>query len=560
MMNLADHCGCSLAGTCQICRLVATDHRYAELFGVAKVPQPHRNPRTLRCVNEWEGILESCPRGDEMLHVRGCDIHDKCTRQKCQTCNEYVAVTHYEIQTDGRGIGDAVSQLYACCGLADATGKPVIMRTRHHTDWFAGVSHPGLSIQPHDGTGVECNPDYPGQCRAADAGTVSTRCQWYCDKLSEALGVSKFAPVRPKGVVKPKPVVAPGYVVLAPFSLHEDRTWPAYRWRELTGTLHSMGKLVIAIDKPGDDARLREVFGSTAATWHWGQPPEWSAALIANADLLIGNDSGMAHIAGMYGTPGVVIMTMFPFPFVFGESPSLVAAGHHRQNLADVTVADALAKIDAVLNRGKSMNPTTLPKFYQLIQDRLGTPYANEMGRVDRDKTMGWLFRELESRFPDGPRIVETGCIRSREDWSAGYATWLFGTFIRLTGKGALVSVDNDSTHIAIASELCRGMGGVYFALADSAKWLQEYEGEPLACVYADSLDTWAPNCAAHGLAEAKAASRIVAPNGLIVFDDSPSDGKGGWQGKGREGIPWLCENDWRVRPESSYQTILERA
>lgn len=212
---------------------------------------------------------------------------------------------------------------------------------------------------------------------------------------------------------------------------------------------------------------------------------------------------------------------------------------------------------------GEASRVSTLPEFYALIQTRLGTPYVNEMGRVDRDRTMSFVFRELEARFPDGPRIVETGCIRSPEDWSAGYATWLFGTFLELTGKGDLTSVDNDAEHLAIAASLCAGMDRIGFVESDSAAWLGKvaesgYEG--FSAIYLDSCDTWVPGHAEHGLAEAKAASRIVAPNGLIVFDDSPADGRGGWQGKGRLGIPFLLANGWKLCPISSYQTILERS
>lgn len=206
----------------------------------------------------------------------------------------------------------------------------------------------------------------------------------------------------------------------------------------------------------------------------------------------------------------------------------------------------------------------SLPEFYRLIKDRLGTPYSNEMGRVDRYRTMGWLFRELELRFPDGPRIVETGCIRSPEDWSAGYATWLFGTFLELTGTGQLISVDNDAEHLAIARTLCADLTRIFFINADSAIYLGGGDGagymKPFDLIYLDSLDTWAPGHAEHGLAEAKAASRIVAPNGLIVFDDSPKTADGlGWQGKGAAGIPWLLANGWKVLPVSSYQCVLER-
>lgn len=84
-MILSDVCICNLAGTCHLCKLTQTDPEYARLLGV-----PTTYKKTLPCIHE-EGIHTFCPRGDEMLHVRGCALdHTNVTRNKCYTsCIDY---------------------------------------------------------------------------------------------------------------------------------------------------------------------------------------------------------------------------------------------------------------------------------------------------------------------------------------------------------------------------------------------------------------------------------------------------------------------------------------
>lgn len=520
-------------GKCPFCRLIVSGGWAPSPAAAAARPLP--------CAHEG-AVLTFCPRGDELLHVRDCDRHGEVTRDRCRTCPDYLPDGGIAVQTDGLGIGDAVSQLYACCGLTDATGRPVLMRSRHDLGWFAGVSHPGLTLGPHDGTGAECNPDYPGQCRSADAGTVASRCRWYCDRLADALGVPAFAPDRPRAVAKPAAVREAGYAVLSPYSLHSGREWPAERWRAVCDELVGRGLHPLVIAGPGDHNRdrLAADFGPTRATWHWGQPPAWTAALIANASLFVGNDSGMAHVAGLYGTPGVAVMTLFPFEFVFAEAPSLAGVGRHGQSLADVSAAEVLAACD----------------------ERLGVPV--EAGRIVREKlgqratTTEWLFAELRRRWAD-PRVVETGCVRSAADWSAGYFTWLCGAVLDAHGGGELVSVDNDPEHCRTARRLCSRWPRVSVVDGDSVAHLRE-RTEPIDLLYLDSMDTYVAGHAEHALAEAQAGERLVSERGLIAFDDTPPDGRGGWDGKGRLAVDWLLSRGWRVRPESGYQTVLERA
>lgn len=175
-------------------------------------------------------------------------------------------------------------------------------------------------------------------------------------------------------------------------------------------------------------------------------------------------------------------------------------------------------------------------------------------GEADRDRTFDWLFREIGRRFT-GPRIVETGCIRAPDDWSAGYSTWLFGHYLKGLDDGWLESVDNDPEHCAFAREQVGLLASIIES--DSVAYLRK-RTKPIDVAYLDSLDCEQPGHAEHCLAEAEAVAPLLSGRGLIVIDDSPKSGDG-WTGKGRLAIPWLIAHGWHYLPQSGYQAILSR-
>jgi hypothetical protein len=474
-----------------------------------------------------------------------------------------MAADHIAFHTSGMGIGDAVSAYFVACGLADVSSRQVVYHCRHDLRWFSGVSHPNLFLQFNNGAaGPDCNKDYhSGQLAASLHNTVESRNQWLANNLARELGIERFKPVRPKAVYRLAPVIHPGYIVFSPFSLTAQREWPANRWQELARHYVSPGRRVLALDQPGGESRLKAMFGGVAGvSWQWGQSPDWVVSCIANADLFVGNDSGMTHIAGLMGTPSRAVMTHLRPEFVFSESPSVVgvdSAGWGCQGCAWQyeggyrsrcdSQCDALVSlgIDRVVNSADK--PQCLGDVYCLVEDRL----------QHRSVTTVSLLREIEKRF-DNPVVLETGCIRSRFDWSAGYMTWVMGSFLETLGRGSLLSVDNDQGNINIARGLTRHLSRVGFVLSDSVFFLLSRK-DPIDVAYLDSLDTYMPNCAEHGLSEAQAVAPLMSDRGIIVFDDSPADPHGGWSGKGKLGIPWLVDQGWVVHPNSSYQVMLTR-
>ena len=69
-----------------------------------------------------------------------------------------------------------------------------------------------------------------------------------------------------------------------------------------------------------DAARFDEVFSQTTALWAIDHPPEWMMDAMLGAACVIGNDSGMAHLAGLLGVPTVSIHAHLTPRFLFAQT------------------------------------------------------------------------------------------------------------------------------------------------------------------------------------------------------------------------------------------------
>jgi hypothetical protein len=169
----------------------------------------------------------------------------------------------------------------------------------------------------------------------------------------------------------------------------------------------------------------------------------------------------------------------------------------------------------------------------------------------DRDRT----FRAFLERLPEKPLIVETGCIRAEEDWSAGYSTYFFGHTLK-HGGGRLVSIDNDAEHVAFARKWTDGLP-VEVIQSDSRDWLRA-NAATIDGLYLDSADTGTPQYQEICLEEARAALTRLSANAPILIDDTPYTGAGKFGGKGALAIPWLVSQGYSVAV-AGYQVLLTR-
>ncbi len=92
------------------------------------------------------------------------------------------------------------------------------------------------------------------------------------------------------------------------------KQWPAEHWRELLGRLVvGLGAQVVLVGNARDRTIAQSILGPIA----WPGVADWTgqvglvelAALLEQADLAVGADSGPAHLAAAVGTPVVVLFS-----------------------------------------------------------------------------------------------------------------------------------------------------------------------------------------------------------------------------------------------------------
>lgn len=258
-----------------------------------------RKPKPITC--SVCGVEKCSPCGQFV----GGSIDYKTRTGVCKGCAKGQKPV-IEVYSSGRGIGDTISALYAVWGMVKAGHK-----VRYHAknyDWLSRVKPiDGLEIVREGGNvGVDMNANYTGQLRSG-----VSRKQWYCDNLARGLGLDSFSAAVPEVDKVPgaKVIDAEKYVILSPFSAYTTREWPKSHWQRLADLIYEAGCLPVALGGAGNaqQRRLEDYFSVTKAVWFWGQSAEWVQDAMLHAEAVIGNDSGMVHVASLLGVKSVAI-------------------------------------------------------------------------------------------------------------------------------------------------------------------------------------------------------------------------------------------------------------
>jgi predicted O-methyltransferase YrrM len=294
-------------------------------------------------------------------------------------------------------------------------------------------------------------------------------------------------------------------------------------------------------------------------------------ALIRRADLVIGCDSGILHFTRFTDTPALGVWTWhYPSQYALPRKDTLHVVPGARNDLTRYRrVAYNIVECPGDRLSGRFI----AEQAARMLGERkyLAAPAADTMLRqlvekcrqfdspmttfVDRHRTFeAFLSR---ARRKARPLIVETGCIRSVEDWSAGYATYWLGYFVHHHG-GELHSIDLDPNCVAFARAWTAGFGpSVRVHQAHSHDWLADYSGPPIDLLYLDSADVGTPQYQECSLREVELALPHLAPDAVILLDDTCWKA-GSFQGKGRLSVPWLLQRGWTVIT-GGYQVLLGR-
>jgi ADP-heptose:LPS heptosyltransferase len=92
--------------------------------------------------------------------------------------------------------------------------------------------------------------------------------------------------------------------------LAQAKRWPTEKYRELIRALRNeLGERIVVVEGPDEAGMANEIVGDTGAAYPFklSGPLGEAAALLERAELYVGTDSGLAHLAAAVGTPAVTI-------------------------------------------------------------------------------------------------------------------------------------------------------------------------------------------------------------------------------------------------------------
>jgi len=160
--------------------------------------------------------------------------------------------------------------------------------------------------------------------------------------------------------------------------------------------------------------------------------------------------------------------------------------------------------------------------FLDINQDWFSKRYLPLLGR------RFWSFKIALNLFvqTDGQNILETGCLRKKDDWAAGYSTYVFADFIAHEG-GHFDSIDKSEENIGLAKVICAEFKDlVEFHKGDSLAVLKDWS-RPIDLLLLDSLDTdpsdkgIAFKAQMHQRKEIELAYPNLTKNAIILLDDN---------------------------------------
>jgi len=211
---------------------------------------------------------------------------------------------------DSNGIGYAVLACYAARGYG-----PSILHTKH-SDWLSCISDPDLIVKPWRRTDCPIYDAYQDELLATRDGAMS-RAEWYSSRISHHAGLNPKSPSRPSVSIVGKDFP----VMIFPGSAWSGREWPLEHWVRLARLVaRSVPVAVLTIDE-----QKARIFSCTPVSFYWGQSPQWILDRMAGCPLVIGNDSGMVHLAGLLGKPALAIHAQIRPEVLYKESGSVIS-------------------------------------------------------------------------------------------------------------------------------------------------------------------------------------------------------------------------------------------
>lgn len=367
-------------------------------------------------------LNDHCPHEGEKLEGQGCGgrVHickldgakyarlDPCSGADrcCQTCPHHPKA-HPVIGLDSGGIGDALCVM----GVANSAGMPY-SPPEVHRDWISLFVEPSsaLATIPLKLATYRIDID---QC-------VTPRWKFWGAQAGAGFSIPSLRELSAEDLAVGRRYA--GRLVLAPFAGHTmtngrlNRTWPLERWLEVNRLLVESGYRTLILDR---DPQQCKPFHAGVMNNEPGvrftdrcdifanRKPSQVAAVLRNACGFVGNDSGMAHLAGMIGVPGVAVCAACSDVDIFKCYPSIEQIGERGCDFLDIEPATVVERMKAQIGKH---DRDWFDEFAKIILTR------------DQWRAESWLEVYRQIRKVVGlikpRRVVEIGC-------RAGYSSWL---------------------------------------------------------------------------------------------------------------------------------------
>ena len=118
------------------------------------------------------------------------------------------------------------------------------------------------------------------------------------------------------------------YVVFCPFTTRPQKHWPETHWRSLAHTALAEGWRIVVLGAPADRPAAGRIFAGQAVESKVGACSlEESAALVSQANLVIGVDTGLTHMGWAFAVPVVALFgSTSPYRIVPGREGDILYA------------------------------------------------------------------------------------------------------------------------------------------------------------------------------------------------------------------------------------------
>jgi hypothetical protein len=246
------------------------------------------------------------------------------------------------------GIGDSLLGLTAVGGLKEARPYDyVVYAVADHTRPFVKLFDGGYDrlteyTAAYEAEALRMNDGYD-----AEYGQGCPTPRWL--RYARNIGAPRTVLPRVRRPDKLRALAADfaGCVAIAPYSSSTARNYPAEAWASVARLLHKAGHRVVVLDDRHDRCNMfdcEKVFG---------QPADLVSGVVLSSSCVLGNDSGMAHLAGCLGTPAVVLSGVLLGRNVYGVYPSVRVLQGRKFSTASISPPEVSAAVGLVLSTKK---------------------------------------------------------------------------------------------------------------------------------------------------------------------------------------------------------------